>query len=148
MTSARSLGNYDLAATLADLIDNSITAGATAITLKCDYKNGDAEIGVLDDGDGMTEKQLQEAMRPASTHPDSERSSDDLGRFGWGLKSASFSQCRKFTVVTRRNNVLNGASWDLDDITDWNMTTYNKDELSSLCDPALLDAIDESPNGS
>lgn len=67
MASARSLGNYDLSATVADLIDNSITAGATKVALTCAFNNGDPEIRILDDGRGMTETELLEAMRPRRT---------------------------------------------------------------------------------
>ena len=59
-------------------------------------------IGILDDGAGMTEPELLEAMRPGSRNPLEDRTAIDLGRFGLGLKTASFSQCRRLTVVTRR----------------------------------------------
>ena len=90
--SARSFGNYDLPSALADLIDNSITAEAKKVHLFCFYKSGAPEVRIIDDGLGMTERRLHEAMRPASSNPAHERSPDDLGRFGWGMKSASFSQ--------------------------------------------------------
>ena len=116
MTSARSFGNYDLAGAIADLIDNSIKANAGRVDLSCIFSGGDPEIRVLDDGTGMSREELQAAMRPASTNPLEERLPGDLGRFGWGLKSASFSQCRRLIVVTRRDDALSGAVWDLSDI--------------------------------
>ena len=100
MTSARSFGNYDLPSALADLIDNSIKAQSHHIKLSCLYNSGDPEIRVVDDGYGMTRDELHIAMRPASANPLADRSPDDLGRFGWGLKSASFSQCKKLMVIT------------------------------------------------
>ena len=79
--SARSFGNYDLPGALADLIDNSIKAGAREVTLTCRYRDGDPEIRVRDDGHGLSGKELRDAMRPASSNPLVERSPDDLGRF-------------------------------------------------------------------
>ena len=111
MTSARSFGNYDLPGALADLIDNSIKAQARNIWITCLFNVGDPKVTVLDDGYGMTLKELHAAMKPASTNPLAERSPDDLGRFGWGLKSASFSQCKRLTVITNKNGVTSGAEW-------------------------------------
>lgn len=132
MTSARSFGNYDLAGAIADLIDNSITAGASRIEISCEYGERHPEIRIRDDGCGMTEPELRNAMRPASTNPDAERSADDLGRFGWGMKSASFSQCKKLTVVSKKGDVHAGACWDLDDIDDWSMMVYPPEEAAAL----------------
>ena len=109
--SMRDIG-YSLETALADIVDNSITAGASTIRL---FVDTDAvRIGLLDDGVGMTESGLLEAMRPGSRSPLEERSASDLGRFGLGLKTASFSQCRKLTVVTRRDGHASAAQWDLD----------------------------------
>ena len=73
-------------------------------------------IGIVDDGAGMTEPELLEAMRPGSRSPLEERAATDLGRFGLGLKTASFSQCRRMVVVTRRNGATSCAVWDLDTV--------------------------------
>ncbi len=100
MMSARSFGNYDLAGALADLIDNSIKADAKNVWILCKFNNGDPIVSVRDDGHGMSAMELEQAMKPASTNPTAERSPDDLGRFGWGLKSASFSQCRELVVLS------------------------------------------------
>lgn len=130
MTSARSFGNYDLAGALADLIDNSIKAKARNVWISCDYNDGDPRVSLVDDGQGMSYEELVAAMRPASTNPNAERSPDDLGRFGWGMKSASFSQCRKLTVISRQNGRTHGAEWDLDSIDNWSMGLLEEDELS------------------
>jgi hypothetical protein len=129
MATARSFGNYDLPSALADLIDNSIKAQSHNIEISCRYNRGDPLVGVLDDGYGMTAEELQLAMRPASSDPKLDRSPDDLGRFGWGLKSASFSQCKRLTVITSKGELLSGAQWDLDDVADWKMGVTPK-----LCD--------------
>ena len=65
----------------------------------------------------MTEKQLIEAMRLASKNPLDKREKTDLGRFGLGLKTASFSQCKKLTVISKRNGIVSVKQWDLDFIS-------------------------------
>ena len=113
--SLRDMG-YSLRTALADVIDNSITAGARNVELLADTHDQAPAIGVLDDGGGMTRPELLEAMRPGSRNPLEHRDADDLGRFGLGLKTASFSQCRRVTVYTRRDGVATRASWDLDTV--------------------------------
>lgn len=138
MLSARSFGNYDLPAALADLIDNSIQAGAHEITLTCRYNGGDPEIRIRDDGHGLSGQELKEAMRPASSNPLMERSPDDLGRFGWGMKSASFSQCTRLTVLSRRDDELAGCIWDLADVDMWRMGVLEDSEIVTTASPELI----------
>ncbi len=118
---------YSLETALADIIDNSITATASNVELLSDTSRDEPAIGILDNGSGMSEATLVSAMRPGSQNPLHTRRGSDLGRFGLGLKSASFSQCRRLTVVTRRDGVLSGASWDLD----W-VASQNKWEIQIL----------------
>src|SRR3990172_4008393 len=89
--SLRAFG-YDLGMAIADLIDNSIFAGAKNIWVKYAWNDGKPWIRIMDDGIGMTEESLVEAMRLGTQSPLEERDSKDLGRFGLGLKTASFSQ--------------------------------------------------------
>ncbi|MFC4526244.1 ATP-binding protein [Dyella halodurans] len=137
MMSARSFGNYDVPAALADLIDNSIKAGAREITLTCRYNDGDPEIRIRDDGRGMSGRELRDAMRPASSNPLKERSPDDLGRFGWGMKSASFSQCARLTVISHRGEDLTGCVWDLTNVEGWRMGILDEQELVAMASPDL-----------
>lgn len=132
MTTARSLGNYNLAGALADLIDNCIKAQAAEISITCDYNEGVPEVRIRDDGYGMSTSELHAAMRPASTHPAEHRAVDDLGRFGWGMKSASFSQCKCLTVISKKAGRISGAAWNLDDIDNWSMTVLSSGESSGL----------------
>jgi hypothetical protein len=77
---------------------------------------------ILDNGRGMTEDELLDAMRHGTGNPRQHRSPKDLGRFGLGLKTASFSQCRSLTVVSTRDGTVCGAEWNLDRIDaadDW-----------------------------
>ncbi len=115
--SLRDIG-YSLHTAVSDVIDNSLTAGARTIQLHAATHADDPAIGILDDGAGMTETELLEAMRPGSRSPLEGRTATDLGRFGLGLKTASFSQRRRLTVVTRRAGVTSCAVWDLDAVAE------------------------------
>jgi hypothetical protein len=119
--SMRDIG-YRLETALADIVDNSITAGATEVDLFSNISTDDLKIAILDNGMGMTESELIEAMRPGSRSPLEHREAADLGRFGLGLKTASFSQCRRVTVVSRKKGDTSVAIWDLDrvaEVDDW-----------------------------
>src|SRR5689334_12694908 len=88
--SLRAFG-YNIQTAIADLIDNSISAGAKNVWLTFFWDGSESYVSIRDDGKGMTETQLINAMRPGSRSPLEEREPDDLGRFGLGLKTASFS---------------------------------------------------------
>ncbi len=121
MATARSFGNYDLAAALADLIDNSIRVEAKKIIIAFQPEEGDVIVRIRDDGKGMLEYELIKAMRPASANPEDPRDASDLGRFGWGLKSASLSQARVLTVVSWTAAGCTSARWNIDDLENWSM---------------------------
>lgn len=112
MESMRAVG-YTVDAAVADLIDNSISAGATSIDVEYD-PHGEPFVAVLDNGKGMGGDALESAMRHGSRNPAEDRDPEDLGRFGLGLKTASLSQCRRLTVVSRTNGITSALSWDLD----------------------------------
>jgi hypothetical protein len=111
--SMRDIG-YSLQTAVADIVDNSITAAAERVDILADTSSDTPAIGLLDDGLGMTEEELLEAMRPGSKSPLESRPSHDLGRFGLGLKTASFSQCRRVTVLSKKEGAVCCAIWDLD----------------------------------
>jgi hypothetical protein len=112
MESMRAVG-YTVDAAVADLIDNSISAGATSIDVEYD-PHEEPFVAILDNGKGMSGDALESAMRHGSRNPAEDRAPDDLGRFGLGLKTASLSQCRRLTVVSRTNSMTSALSWDLD----------------------------------
>lgn len=109
----RGLG-YTTAGALADLIDNSISARATDVALLFSWDGTASRITVLDNGEGMDDAQLERAMRLGERSPLETRLASDLGRFGLGLKTASFSQCRRLSVASRKNNDTQCLRWDLD----------------------------------
>lgn len=112
MESMRAVG-YSPETAIADLIDNSISADAVSIRVEYDA-SGEPYVAILDDGFGMDAAELTNAMRHGSSSPLDNRSANDLGRFGLGLKTASLSQCRKLTVVSKKNNAISARCWDID----------------------------------
>lgn len=134
MWSTRAIG-YTTEAAVADLIDNSITAGASKIEINySSYENG--YISILDNGSGMFSSELIQAMKYGSTNPLEERSDLDLGRFGLGLKTASLSQCRQLTVASRKDGINSAYCWDLDHIMyeakDWALLELDEEEIKEL----------------
>ena len=115
--SLRDMG-YSLHTALADVIDNAITANAGEIRILAATHVDRPAIGILDNGLGMTNGELMEAMRPGTRNPLETRHQTDLGRFGLGMKTASFSQCRRLTVLTRRRGITSSARWDLDTVAE------------------------------
>jgi hypothetical protein len=121
MESLRSFG-YDMATALADLVDNSIAARATQVRVEYSTTESRSWVAIVDDGEGMSEAGLHEALRLGGDGPAAFRDQADLGRFGLGLKTASLSQCRLLTVLSRTADGLTCRSWDLEHVTrvdDW-----------------------------
>lgn len=135
INSLRAIG-YDLEMAIADLIDNSIFAQAKTIHIDYDWNEGDPWVRITDDGQGMIEEDLNEAMRLGSSNPLEQRSSSDLGRFGLGLKTASFSQCRKLSVMSKTiDDNYAERFWDLDLITDsWKLGKFIDAETREFFD--------------
>jgi len=127
--SLRSIG-YSLNTALADIIDNSVTARSSKISVRFEWGKKNSWIAVIDDGIGMSKEDLIEAMRFGSKSPTETRHSNDLGRFGLGLKTASISQCRILTVATIQKNKVSGCTLDLDSIdTSWSAQYLGKSEI-------------------
>lgn len=109
----RGLG-YTTASALADIIDNSISAKASKVEINFIWAANQSRIEIIDNGLGMDAEGLDTAMRLGVLNPLDDRNCNDLGRFGLGLKTASFSQCRSLTVATSCNGQFNSLRWDLD----------------------------------
>lgn len=120
MQSLRAFG-YDISTAVADLIDNSITAKANRISIQFEWNNGKPWISIADNGYGMNEEELFTAMKAGSKNPLATRNEDDLGRFGLGLKTASFSQCKRLTVASKKQgDQVYIRCWDLDLVSERN----------------------------
>ncbi len=116
--SMRDIG-YDFPTAVADLVDNSIAAGASTVEINTHFDGEASYVLIADDGRGMTGNGLNEALRFGSQ---SRYELGDLGRFGLGLKTASLSQCRRVSVVSRskaETGRLSVRSLDLDTIEEW-----------------------------
>lgn len=131
--SMRDLG-YSLETAIADIIDNSITAEASVVDVWCDASEEHPTLAIVDNGRGMDETTLVEAMRYGSRNPRDQRDASDLGRFGLGMKTASFSQCRKLTVVSRQARATAAAEWDLDRLAEdaWKIGLLDEREVRAL----------------
>jgi hypothetical protein len=143
INSYRSFG-YNLSTAIADIIDNSISANANEIAISYKWNGQDSFIAIKDNGDGMNKDELVVAMTPGSKDPEDERNEKDLGRFGMGLKTASFSQCKRLTCVSKRVNFSTiKRCWDIDFINEekeWQLLDY-------ISDSDLIDEINEQKSG-
>ncbi|WP_054957082.1 ATP-binding protein [Paenibacillus dakarensis] len=130
----RSLG-YSAGTAVADLIDNSLDAKATIVEIEFKYFEHDGAIIIKDNGHGMNEEELQSAMNIGSKDPRFKRRPDELGRFGMGLKTASFSLGKRLSVVTKYNGLYSQRCWDLDYVSqcnEWRLFTEVPDDIREL----------------
>lgn len=132
MNSLRSIG-YDLSSAIADLVDNSLDAGARVVEVDLVHAGHDSYVLIADDGAGMPKRELDEAMRYGSRRS---YAGDALGHFGLGLKTASLSQCRRLSVASttdpRRRPVV--RRWDLDRVRETDQWLLESPELHDLPD--------------
>lgn len=127
---------YSLETSLADLMDNSISANADKIEVLIDMEDEPFRLFLADNGDGMTEESLSKNMQFPSNSPENKRKDEDLGRFGLGMKTASFSQTRKFTVLskTKGEKKYSGRTWDVNFLKDngWKIIVNSQEEIDNL----------------
>lgn len=146
LQSSRSYG-YSVETAIADIIDNSITAQASKIIIKYGIDSFSSFVRIEDNGKGMDESELLNAMKIGSFNPLDIRIENDLGRFGLGLKTASFSQCKRLTVKTRNKSGKEFIRcWDLDIVKeekDWVLLRECADQNSKI----KLDAFTSDTSG-
>lgn len=134
--SLRDIG-YDFPSAVADLVDNSISAGARRVDIVVEFDGGRSYVIIADDGAGMTDGRLTEAMRFGTRR---EYEPGNLGRYGLGLKTASISQCRRLTVASRRSEQrrrLALRTLDVDHITATDRWEVTDPPADSVCHRAL-----------
>ncbi len=142
----RHLG-YQPRSAVADLIDNSLAWDAREVTIKAHWSGADSWVAIIDDGSGMTKSRLKDAMQIGSSDPLAPRGEGDLGRFGFGLKTASFSQARELTVLTRtKDGTSNSVNcWDLDEVRRTGRWVIKKSAPESA--RPILDNLDSGKRG-
>lgn len=136
--SIRSIG-YSLGTAIADIVDNSVSAGARVVSIR--FQATLDWLAIVDDGCGMTAEELRQAMRFGSRAPTEQRDEGDLGRYGLGLKTASFSQCRALTVISKKQGTISACRWDLDAIEDWSLIELDPNETRGLPCAERLDEL-------
>lgn len=132
LVALRSVG-YTNEAAIADILDNSIAGSATKIELYFDWDN--RRIVIADNGLGMDYQQLMDAMEIGSADPNEIRPSEDLGRFGLGMKTAAFSMAKNLLVISKKDSVVSNAEWNLDTVAfedKWEIAEYDDSEISVI----------------
>lgn len=147
MQSFRALG-YSVEAAVADLLDNSIAAGASQVEVEFAAAAApEPYVVIFDDGEGMDAETLVEAMRFGSQDPRETRKEGDLGRFGLGMKTASLSQCRRVTVVSLRvGGDCTAAEWDLDECEARGVWWLKRPALEDI-PPSIIARLREQGHG-
>ncbi|RAJ82824.1 histidine kinase/DNA gyrase B/HSP90-like ATPase [Streptomyces sp. PsTaAH-137] len=104
--------NHSLPTALADLVDNSVDAGATDTLIRIVRNAGRlCSLYVVDNGSGIAAEAIDDAMTLGGHR---KYRPGDLGRFGIGLKAASFSQARRLTLLSRnQRGQAVGRQWEL-----------------------------------
>lgn len=148
-SAARTVGSfrdvgYDIPQAIADLVDNSIAAGARHVAVDLHFEGEESWIRISDDGVGMSGVALSEALRYGSER---DYRADDLGKFGFGLKTASTSQCRQVSVASRiapRNARIEARCLDLGHIESsnrWEILVLDSTERPEV----LVEPLREHP---
>ncbi len=128
----RSVG-YTNETAIADILDNSVSGAATEIELYFDWDN--RRMIIADNGFGMDYQELMDAMEIGSADPNEMRPSEDLGRFGLGMKTAAFSMAKNLLVISKKNSIVSNAEWNLDTVADkdeWRISEYDASEMSVI----------------
>lgn len=131
LSSLRSVG-YSPEAAIADIVDNSLSAKASIINIHFDWNK--QQIIIADNGEGMSQSELLNSMSIGSSDPLNERSVIDLGRFGMGMKTASFALGKKLRVLSKKDSEFSNACWDLDYVRE-------KDKWEILVEDSSNDVI-------
>ena len=135
LVSNKSLG-YKLTEALADLVDNSISAEATKISVEIkDNEDSFFSVVIADNGHGMTVDKLRQSFRPSVNSTKMDRSKNDLGRFGMGMKTASLSLSNELHVFSKKEGNTNGRLLDVNRIKDhgkWELEIIDLDDFGEL----------------
>lgn len=134
---------YNVKTAAADIIDNSIAAGAQNVNIDIQLlHDGRKVVCFADDGHGMNQGEVWNAMRYGA---DRRAEAKSLGKFGLGLKTASSSVCKRYSVVSRKSEAqpIAKLTWDLEHVEKMNVwemlaepvTADQADMFEELCGP-------------
>ena len=130
LESNRNLG-YSIEEAISDLLDNSVSAKSTEIKVSMEWNDGNPILKIFDNGVGMNLVELIDSFKLGSLK---DRTQNDLGRFGFGMKTASISQARKLVIISKKQEFhAVFRSLDLDFIqtnNSWNLSVPNETEYS------------------
>lgn len=119
---------YTFETAVADVLDNSVSAGASKIAIRLELEYGGVPVLMIaDNGSGMNTGEIKMALRYGSPARPSAKS---LGKFGMGLKTASTSVCKKLTVISSKDGMIDGRQWDLDLIKEKDAWILNEPSLT------------------
>ena len=136
---------YSFETAVADLVDNSIAAGAKKVSVRVEQDfRGHVQLSIADDGCGMDRDGLLLAMQYGSPkRPDPA----SLGKYGLGLKTASTAFCRRLSLISRASGDASAlmTTWDLDHVVKSERWLV---QLSDEPDNEALNHLDEVAQGS
>src|SRR5262245_23277415 len=120
---------------IAELVDNSLQAGARRVFVQITVQDENAEhplrVSVLDDGCGMDRRTLRQALRFGGSSRFNDRSG--LGRYGMGLPTSSLSQPRRAEVYTwRRPGSVLFSYLDVDEIAAGSLSEIPEPRAAAL----------------
>lgn len=104
----RDIGYKSTSFAMAELIDNSIQAGATWIDVVFGFNKGSvkpAQVAIIDNGWGMLAPMVRASLVWGAGTRYADRTG--FGKYGYGLPSASVSQCLRVEVYSKKA----GESW-------------------------------------
>lgn len=145
MESTRAIG-YNLEAAIADIVDNSIAAMASEVSITFSPYDAVPYVSILDNGRGMNSEEINNAMRYGSKSSLLVRDRTDLGRFGLGLKTASLSQCKALTVISKQGDIIEGRKWDLESVYksgEWSLIVLEDDDIRNISQFKQLEKLSQ-----
>ena len=140
---------YSFTSAVGDIVDNSIAAQSSRVDFEFLPLAEGPTLVISDDGWGMSPQELQDSMVIGCKGPSDERQGGDLGRFGSGLKTASFSQAGVLTVASKTSSspIISAARWDVDLVeaeNKWLLQILEQDDLEKL---SYLESLERAESG-
>ena len=122
---------YTLEQSVADVIDNAIDAEAKNVVVRFFLEDSSIRrIAIVNDGQGLKDSEIDAAMEFGRNN---KKSGQSLGKYGMGLKTASFNQCKSVSLLSCTEKELAGRRWTTESIAaGWCCDELDKKEIESL----------------